>query len=96
MMNIEQQFFKTFGIEKRKHAFLFQEPDGSKEYYPKITDKVLLQLICALADTFVGEYCIPDVDYNNLKWHILKDCIDNYEKGQLRDLVQSLFREKEE
>ena len=92
---IEQDFFKTFGVEPicdgLDCSFCTAKCNNGK--YPEITDRVLLQLICALADTFVGEYCIPDVDYNNLKWHILKDCIDNDEKGQLKDLVQSLFRE---
>ena len=103
--NIEQEFFKTFGIEPipiKNYGYwlikgsIVENDKGEKVVYPKITDRVLLELICALADTFVGEYCIPDVDYNNLKWHILKDCINNDERGQLKDLVQSLFSEGEE
>lgn len=100
MDNIEEKFYKTFGIEKKCNRETLKFCVGNLDcntckspFYPKITDRILLELICALADTFVGEYCVPDVDYNNLKWHILQDCINNNEKGQLNDLVQSLFKE---
>ena len=90
MNELEEKFFKAFGIEPKTLDY----PDNF-EYYPEITDHILLELICFLADAFVGEYCVPDVDYNNLKWHILNDCIQNDEKGQLKDLIQSLFTEGE-
>ena len=38
---LEKQFFDTFGIEKRELEY----PDNFT-YYPEITDRILLELIC--------------------------------------------------
>lgn len=98
-MTIEEDFFKAFGIEKRKHAFLFSELDGSKYYYPKITDRKLLELICIL-NNLTGrliELCSDDI--NTLKEEILKICLSNYEvfrlsyKNEFIKQVQKLFEE---
>lgn len=94
-MTIEQEFYKCFGIEKRKHAFLFSEPDGSKEYYPPITDRILLKLLCLLVNnvspiTFIaGE---EDIGIKNIKNLILEACIKSYE---IKEQVQQLFKENE-
>ena len=41
MNEIEKQFFDTFGIEEKELEY----PDNFT-YYPKITDRILLELIC--------------------------------------------------
>ena len=41
MTNIEKQFFEAFGIEPEELEY----PDNF-EYYPEITDKILIELIC--------------------------------------------------
>lgn len=65
-----------------------------KEIYPQITDRILLELITFLADALVGNYCVPDVDYINLEWHILNDCIKHSDKAYIKQQVQALFKEK--
>ena len=91
---LEQEFFKAFGIKKREHAFLFSEPDGSKYYYPKITDRILLELIC----------CVPKTVLNNcttikeIKEAVLKDlilCARKYTAQELKHQIQQLFKEGE-
>ena len=50
MSTIEEKFFKTFGILPRSLSY----PDNF-QYYPEITDAVLLQLICVYLS-------LPDID----------------------------------
>ena len=101
-MSIEEKFFKTFGIEKSKLPSFCSDyvghcigckyfRNGQRECYeyPQITDSILLELICILTNTFTGE---TGSNYNKLKSQILKDCINNIEKGQLKAQVHSLFK----
>ena len=99
---LEQEFMKTFGIEKRKHAFLLQEPNGSKEYYPKITDRVLLELICIC--TYYTGFKLHNLWIKNpyeLKVFTLQDIMLWYSKREFnhekcKEQIQSLFGEEEE
>ena len=77
-MTIEEEFFKTFGIEKRKHAFLFREPDGSDEYYPEITAEKLLELICIFNELTGRLIELNSSNINDLKEEILQVCISNF------------------
>lgn len=98
---LEEQFFKTFEIEKREHAFLFSEPDGSKYYYPEITDRKLLEMIC-INSYFCG------VNFHNLwvknpdelKAIILDEIIRWYKEQKYgyekcKHQIQQLFKEEE-
>lgn len=104
--DIEKQFFEAFGIEPKFDRMLcdndyqcngecnnceHQEDDNKHKFYPQITDRILLELITFLADAFVGNYCVPDVDYINLEWHILNDCIKYSDKAYIKQQIQSLF-----
>jgi hypothetical protein len=104
---LEKTFFDTFGIEpkfvesctKPRHKcserFIKDCSKCPRAWgkYPQITDRILLELITFLADAFVGNYCIPDVDYNNLKSNILNDCIKYSNKGYIKYQVRTLFEE---
>lgn len=46
MLEIEKQFFDTFGIEPKRRIGLIKIKEPS---YPQITDRILLELICILA-----------------------------------------------
>lgn len=85
---LEQEFFKVFEIKKREHAFLFSEPDGSKYYYPKITDRILLELICIAYKTQDIELTIEEI-----KNEVLNNCIKY--KDDIKHQIQQLFKEEE-
>ena len=103
-MTIEEEFFKTFGIEKQckhpiKHDECIQSGLCSRncEYYlyPEITAEKLLQLICIYNNysNIYGQYPIMllGLNMNALKEHILVRCI-NY-KEELKQQVRKLFEE---
>lgn len=100
-MNIEQQFFKTFGIEPKELEY----PDNF-EYYPEITDRKLLQLLCIYNDMQdCVDFCITPCKYEDVKEMILQTLIDektnitDYEEGTYMDVmtkqIQQLFKEEE-
>lgn len=97
-MTIEQEFYNVFGIEKRKHAFLFSESDGSKEYYPPITDRILLELIC-INSAFGGIEIRHTYTIEELKNAMLEHTIKRYgyslNKKKYFEQVQQLFKEYE-
>ena len=122
MTNIEEQFFKTFGIEPKykidigrwdcetnsrkklivdvsKKEYLKNFKDNKltpliELIYPQITDRVLLELICILG-TVIKQFKIPPkLNIEQLKYHILRNCINESEGIFTR--VQSLFREEGE
>lgn len=115
MTNIEQEFFKTFGIEPKDYygcnwdgycPYPLEENNKCgkhcphwvkyKTALPKITDRVLLELICILNTIkFQKEAYIYSCDYAELKWEILKTCI-NLRQIINQKVIQSLFREEEE
>ena len=43
MNEIEQKFFETFEIPKSRRLWTVKE--GFKEYYPEITDRILIELM---------------------------------------------------
>lgn len=63
--------------------------------YPQITDRILLELICIMADfTTKEDYCYAIFANNieRLRVHILEDCIEYKENIELQ--VQTLFKEE--
>ena len=96
MIELEEKFFKTFGIE----------PDVSEVAYftgniglPKITDRHYLELICIINrfDIYFDYYY--QEDYEVLKETILDDCINLYYKleqesfNKLKCQIKKLFKE---
>lgn len=99
---IENQFFDIFGI-KGKYVSHFDElylVDHYIKEYPKITDRILLELIC-IHNIYLGTN-LYSLDYKSLKEEILKDLISEQELRELKkdcvsdDMlhqVQALFGE---
>lgn len=90
MNDIEEKFFKTFGIEPKELEY----PDNF-EYYPEITDKKLLELYIIysqLPDVEVQKFFL---DVDNMKRYILNVLIDNKDTsgGFYKRRIQSLFKE---
>lgn len=109
MDNIEEKFYKTFGIEQeyqyhvrdrgrsyvgkkqmlidKKHLFMDKERKRSRslyvanvsKIYPKITDRILLELICICNSTYINGYTnyfmTTGKTKEELKEEILKKCI---------------------
>ena len=65
-----------------------------KAIYPQITDRVLLELICILGTVIKHFKIPPKLNIEQLKYHILRNCINKSEGISIR--VQSLFREERE
>lgn len=83
MRELEEKFFKTFGIE----------PDVSEVSYftgnigyPQITDRILLELICILSKTLT--YVIPVYNIDELKQYVLSSCIRYCDKLQVKELFE--------
>ena len=107
MNDIEQQFFKVFGIEPTAKSK--EVRDGLIEcglYYPEITAEKLLNLLCIYNDLQgCAELCITPCSYEDTKDMILntliseKLSINDYEEGTYMDVmtkqVRSLFEEGE-
>ena len=103
--NIEEKFYKTFGIKRRccNCNFRNQEevcnrvPKYCQDYkYPKITSDILLELICIENDWDFGQY--ESANVKDLKNEVLEDLIsynnaigDNGNE-ELKAQVQSLFK----
>ena len=95
-MELEKQFFDTFGIEER--CILERYCNDCKNcacyHYPLITPEILLELICILATHLKNIECCHLVIAENietLKRHTLNDCID-YAKD-IKHQVRTLFEE---
>lgn len=91
--DLEKQFFNTFGIEPETGIGLvkFKEP-----HYPRITDRILLELICIVAeyycfrcDNWVEQY--ESID--KLKSFILLELIGLIYQKEIKHQVQALFEE---
>lgn len=88
-MNIEQEFYNTFGIEP---------------VYPNITAEKLLEMICLINKNtkYYNKSTYFKENYKNLKDEILEktlycyktNCLFNKEKEQFKQQIQSLFKEK--
>lgn len=109
MTNIEQEFFKTFGIEPKDYygcdidtwcPFDNETCNEVCPYWvkyktelPKITDRVLLELICLHSTWSKPRLCATNIEA--IKRQVLRDLIfENCDK--LKYQVQSLFREEGE
>ena len=98
MNEIEEKFYKTFGIEPCKRGFTLKDcsdRDCSECGYftAKITDRILLELIVL--------YSLEYRDVKQLKEYILLEMIkwfeeDNVNVDSFKHQVQSLFTEGEE
>ena len=85
MTNLEQEFFKTFGIEP-EYTYIGHYPLTDENgiiqppTYPEITDRVLLELICILNSYYSNTMqCCTMLTSKNiyeLKNEILKELID--------------------
>lgn len=101
MNNIEEKFYITFGIEPIELEY----PDNT-EYYPEITDRILLELICILNETACEVLEAENIE--DLKNEILETCIkvyntpiltsdgDEYDNYAIYEKIQSLFKEGEQ
>lgn len=73
---IERKFFEAFGIEP-----IFDNTENGKRYraYPKITDRILLELICLRNKFSILEFGrgiqLNKTNVNSLKDEILEDAI---------------------
>lgn len=91
MNKIEEEFFKTFEIRPKELEY----PDNF-EYYPEITDRILLELIYVIIRQN-GSYQLHIVkDIIDLKEQILKSCILLSVFKEFKNVVQSLFTEVSE
>ena len=96
-MNIEQQFFKTFGIEMQH--FVNVNNNQFIDAYPKITAEILLQLLCIYNDMQgCVELCIAPCSYEDTKDMILNTLINeklninDYEEGTYMDVMTKRIR----
>ena len=83
----EKQFFDTFGIEERELDY----PDNFT-YYPEITDRILLELICIAHTSPVITFVSRDV--KSLKEEILMVLCNWVNNRNIKQQVQILFEEK--
>lgn len=79
---LEQQFFKVFGIEPKIYETDGRDIDDNgdvcswyiEEIYPEITDRVLLELICILGNGGDGDKNLNLYTANEDEWFaVLKD-----------------------
>lgn len=96
MNNIEEKFFKIFGIKPKELEY----PDNF-EYYPEITDRILLELICI----YIGyeRIYMGTFELGHFRRFMLAMLIDLYKgirdankKERLKHQIQSLFTEGSE
>lgn len=103
MNEIEEKFFKTFGIE---HIERYQDCSKNAEgicentcdfcdyykdvyCYPPITDRILLELICIVFHTFYKFDIDKDFTVETLKERVLRMLI--IAKDDVYNEIQSLF-----
>lgn len=94
--DLEKQFFSTFGIEPEPIYSELWADELVKYKYPQITDRILLELICIVAeyycfrcDNWVEQY--ESVD--KLKSFILLELIGLIYQKEIKQQVQALFKE---
>ena len=107
MMNneLEKQFFQCFGIEPRGKKCTCAVRDFAKcttyyctscakaleKEYPQITDRILLELICIVLNTFETFEVYRIMDIDSLKEKILK--LSMLAKDDVYSQVRTLFEE---
>lgn len=115
--NLTEEFFKVFGIEPKKRRcersiciddfYNCNNCKYSKNKYPEITDRKLLQMICIINE-FISMLNWKQIKYistfeiETLKENILKDLIwilsnecNDVTKKQLKHQIRQLFKEEE-
>ena len=108
--DIEKQFFETFGIKPRSYLLctscwdcIDAQPCEQCHYgkliedeYPKITDRILLELICILTCHYLDErepYEITSINMEQLKQQVLSDIIRIASCEVTKCQVQKIFKE---
>lgn len=108
--DIEKQFFETFGIKPRSYLLctscwdcIDAQPCEQCHYgkliedeYPKITDRILLELICILTCHYLDErepYEITSINMEQLKQRVLSDIIRIAGCEATKCQVQKIFKE---
>ena len=85
---LEKQFFQCFGIEPKELEY----PDNFT-YYPEITDRILLELICILSESPISigfdVLMLGASDVDKLKGYILLACM-GFSKD-IKQQVRTLF-----
>ena len=83
---VEKQFFNTFEIEERELEY----PDNFT-YYPEITDRILLELICIAHTSPVITFVSRDV--KSLKEEVLMVLCNWVNNRNIKHQVRTLFEE---
>ena len=102
---LEEQFFKVFGIEPipiKTYGYwlikgsIAENDKGEKVVYPEITDRKLLEMICVLSQWDADNYYqILANNMQDLKNEILNDCINFKQKLKNKYFdaqIQQLFK----
>jgi hypothetical protein len=93
---LEQEFFKVFGIEPTIYSLWDSKETQIKnfksyEVYPEITDRILLKLICKACCLM---FSIQGSSIELLKENILKEFI-HWQEDVDKSEIQQLFKEGE-
>lgn len=96
---LEQEFFKVFGVEKNndncpmldKSNCIFVPSECNYYQYPKITDRILLKLICK---AYCLMFSIQGSSIELLKENVLKEFI-YWQEDVDKSEIQQLFKEGE-
>ena len=105
---LEEQFFKVFGVEKKcqcknfiNYADCFRIPTECKEYnYPEISDRKLLEMICIFSQHCNfgrwNKYAMHSID--DFKYIMLSQLIEYQNKRYtygIKEKIQQLFKENQ-
>ena len=93
----EKTFFDTFGIEPKtiiepRYSLNTEYYEEKIEKYPQITDRILLELICIVLNTFQTFEVCRIMDIDSLKEKILK--LSMLAKDEVYSEVHALFEEE--
>ena len=106
--NIEQEFFKVFGIEQKNNGceeyYYIPDAESCKECedkpclkhleYPQITSDILLELICILGKSAQITIMFHRIDTkNDLKNQILEQCIETAYRLSLSSVFASKIQQ---
>ena len=100
MNDIEEKFYKTFGIEPKEfdEDYFNKSVEINGKRYPKITSDILLELICIIVKCQAFLPIFASKNFNDLKEEILIKIIGaetKYKhnlKFDIKSEVQSLFK----
>ena len=79
---LEKQFFDTFGIKERELEY----PDNFT-YYPEITDRILLELICIANKYYID---LEGTDIETMKNSLLENFM--FFKRDVKEDIHTLFK----